>query len=571
MNELNLPAKIKSPSEELTTIRDQALIYGAFVASILGSVLFIIQVIDSLQSGQFTQLIPTGIALLGVLFLTFFRRINFEIRFYGLVAILTIIGITNLVQKGILGDSRLYFRLAIFLMSVMTTRLISIIFAAVVSLVMTGIGINFLLGIIPLQTLGAVSAGTTSEWILGILTLVLFSAIIIIISDVLIRRFISSLTNEITLAEDLNHEKKTRDETIKQQTAELIKRNSQRDLANQIARDIATLTDQPALLQKTVDLIRDRFGFYHAGVFLLDGNKEFAVLSSATGEAGKRMLEQKHKLRAGQEGIVGRVVVTGEPRIALDVGADAVHFRNPMLPETRSEMALPLRVGETVIGALDVQSQQESAFVKEDVDILQTIADQLAVGIERTRILEKLETTVKDLTNVSESITGQSWQRFGQKTGTNISFSAGTEGEKIEKTIPPEADESMKSGQIIEKKVKVGRDERLVMAIPLRLYGQIIGSIDLHFASTEIDEATKQYYSALADRLAVGLENARKNEEIQLRANNEHLVRDLTTKVQSYTSIDDILRTAASELGRSLGLSEVEVGLIPQPEKQSEG
>jgi GAF domain-containing protein len=571
MNELNLPAKIKSPSEELTTIRDQALIYGAFVASILGSVLFIIQVINSLQSGQFTQLIPTGIALLGVLFLTFFRRINFEIRFYGLVAILTIIGITNLVQKGIQGDGRLYFLLAIFLMSVMTTRLISIIFAAVVSLVMTGIGINFLLGIIPLQTSGAGSAGTTSEWILGILTLVLFSAIIIIISDVLLRRFISSLTNEITLAENLDTERKTRDETIKQQTDELTKRNSQRDLANQIARDIATLTDQPALLQKTVDLIRDRFGFYHAGVFLLDSNKEFAVLGSATGEAGKRMLEQKHKLRAGQEGIVGRVVGTGEPHIALDVGADAVHFRNPMLPETRSEMALPLRVGETVIGALDVQSQQESAFVKEDVDILQTIADQLAVGIERTRILEKLETTVKDLTNVSESITGQSWQRFGQKTGTNISFSAGTEGEKIEKTIPPEADESMKSGQIIEKKVKVGRDERLVMAIPLHLYGQIIGSIDLHFASTEIDEATKQYYSALADRLAVGLENARKNEEIQLRANNEHLVRDLTTKVQSYTSIDDILRTAASELGRSLGLSEVEVGLLPQPEKQSEG
>ena len=97
------------------------------------------------------------------------------------------------------------------------------------------------------------------------------------------------------------------------------------------------------------------------------------------------------------------------------------------------------------------------------------------------------------------------------------------------------------------------------------------GSIDLHFASAEIDEATKLYYSALADRLVVGLENARKNEEIQLRASNEHLVRDLTTKVQSYTSIDDILRTAASELGRSLGLSEVEVGLIPQPEKPSEG
>jgi putative methionine-R-sulfoxide reductase with GAF domain len=571
MNEQNLPTKTKSPSEELTAVRERALLYSAFVASILGAIIFIIQVVNSLQSGQFTHIIPVGIAFLAVLLLTFFRSINFETRFYGLVGILTIIGITNLVQNGIFGDSRLYFLFAIFLVSLMTTRLISIIFTGVISLIMVGISVNILLGIIPLQNTITGSLGTVSEWILGILTLVLFAAIVIIVSDVVIRRFTTSLSNEITLATNLENERKTRNETIKEQISELTKRNSQRDLANQIARDIASLTDQSALLQKTVDLIRDRFGFYHAGVFLLDSGKEFAVLSSATGEAGKRMLEQKHKLRAGQEGIVGRAVGTGEPRIALDVGADAVHFRNPLLPETRSEMALPLRVGETVIGALDVQSQQESAFVKEDVDILQTIADQLAVGIERTRLLEKLESTVKDLTNVSESVTGQSWQRFAQKAGASISFTAGTEGEKVGTPVSAEATESMKSSRIVEKIVKVGRNEKLFMAIPLRIFGQTIGSLDLQFASTEIDEGTKQYYSSLADRLVVSLENARKNEETQVRANNEHLVRDLTTKVQSYTSIDDILKTAASELGRSLGLSEVEVGLLPPTEKQPEG
>ncbi len=571
MNEHTISTKIKSPSEELTAIRERSLLFGAFVASILGSILFIVQVVNTLQTGQFTQLIPVGIAFLGVLILTFFRGINFETRFYGLVAILTIVGISNLVQKGIFGDSRLYFLFAIFLVSLMTTRLVSIIFAAVVSLIMTGMGINVLLGIIPLQSAGTSDLGTAPEWILGILTLILFAAIIIIISDTVIRRFTTSLTNEITLENNLDYERKTRNETIKEQTAELTKRNSQRDLANQIARDIASLTDQPALLQKTVDLIRDRFGFYHAGVFLLDQDKEFAILCSATGEAGKRMLEQKHKLRTGQEGIVGRVVSTAEPRIALDVDADAVHFRNLLLPETRSEMALPLKVGETLIGALDVQSQQESAFVKEDIDILQTIADQLAIGIERTRILEKLETTKKDLANLSESVTGQSWQRFAQKAGALVSFTAGTDGEKVEAAISPESKESMNSGQVVEKKVRVGRDEKLVMAIPLRLKDQTIGSLDLHFDSPEVDEGTRQYYSALADRLAVSLENTRKNEETKIRASNEHLVRDLTTKVQSYTSVDDILKTAASELGRSLGLSEVEIGLLPPSEKQSEG
>jgi len=566
MIEQQIPSKTKSPSEELTAIRERSLLFGSFVASILGAILFIIQIVNSLQSGHFTQLIPAGIAFLGVLFLTFFRALNFETRFYGLVAILTIVGITNLVQGGILGDSRLYFLFAIFLVSLMTGRLISIFFTVIVSLIMIGIGVNVFLGIIPLQ-----NPGTASEWILGILTLVLFGVIIIIISDAVLHRFTISLTNEITLANNLNNERKTRENTIQEKTAELTKRNLQRDLANQIARDIASLSDQPALLQKTVDLIRDRFGFYHAGIFLLDNNKEYAILTSATGEAGKRMLEQKHRLKVGQEGIVGRVVSTGEPRIALDVGADAVHFKNILLPETRSEMALPLKVGGTVIGALDVQSQQESAFVQEDIDILETIADQLAIGIERTRILEKLEITVKNLNTMSETITGQSWQRFAQKGDTSISFTAGMAGERIETTIPPEAKESIKTGRLVEKTIKVGLTEKLVMAIPLKINEQTVGTLDLHFSSSEIDEDTKRYYSALATRLVASLENTRKNEETQNRASSEHFVRDLTTKVQSFTSIDDILRTAASELGRSLGLSEVEVGLLPPTEKQSEG
>ncbi|MFQ5617254.1 MAG: GAF domain-containing protein, partial [Anaerolineales bacterium] len=154
----------------------------------------------------------------------------------------------------------------------------------------------------------------------------------------------------------------------------------------EIARDIARAKDLDELINTAVNLVRDRFGFYHAGIFLVDEKREYAVLKAATGKAGQKMLEHGHQLKVGEVGIVGYVTGTGTPRIALDVGADAVHFKNPFLPETRSEMALPLKIGTHVIGALDVQSKQPAAFDNDDIATLHTMADQLTIAFENTRL-----------------------------------------------------------------------------------------------------------------------------------------------------------------------------------------
>ena len=171
--------------------------------------------------------------------------------------------------------------------------------------------------------------------------------------------------------------------------------------AAEVSRDAISTLDMGQLLTNTVDLIRDRFGFYHAGVFLVDDASEYAVLHAATGEAGQKMLEQQHKLKVGEVGIVGYVTARGEPRIALDVGQDAVHFDNPLLPNTRSEMALPLTVRGRVIGALDVQSTKEAAFSDEDVATLQTMADQLAIAIENARLYEEERWRAEELATLN--------------------------------------------------------------------------------------------------------------------------------------------------------------------------
>lgn len=169
--------------------------------------------------------------------------------------------------------------------------------------------------------------------------------------------------------------------------ARVEERTRQIRTAAEVARDAAAVRDIDRLLSETVHLISERFGFYHAGIFLIDDTGEWAVLRAASSEGGQRMLQRGHRLAVGKMGIVGYVTGTGKPRIALDVGADAVHFANPDLPETRSEMALPLRIGGRVIGALDVQSQEANAFDESDVVVLQTMADQLAVAIENVSLI----------------------------------------------------------------------------------------------------------------------------------------------------------------------------------------
>jgi GAF domain-containing protein len=153
-------------------------------------------------------------------------------------------------------------------------------------------------------------------------------------------------------------------------------------------------------MNQTVQLISSYFGYYHAGIFILDDVREYAVLQAANSEGGQRMLARGHKLRIGQVGIVGNVADIGVPRIALDVGDDAIFFNNPDLPLTRSEIALPLKARGQVIGVLDVQSIDEAAFSNDDVETLQVLADQVALALDNARLLKESRDALEELRNL---------------------------------------------------------------------------------------------------------------------------------------------------------------------------
>ncbi|PKN93825.1 MAG: hypothetical protein CVU44_08395 [Chloroflexi bacterium HGW-Chloroflexi-6] len=169
------------------------------------------------------------------------------------------------------------------------------------------------------------------------------------------------------------------------------------EAASLVGKQVTSILNLDELLPKTVDIICDSYGFYYAGVFLVDENGKFAVLRAGRGEAGKAMIAAGYKLEIGSHSMIGWSISQRQARIALNVGEDAEHFKNPHLPLTRSEMALPLVVGEKVLGAVTVQSTEERAFSDEDILTLQTMADQLAIAINNADLLKELQRTNEQL------------------------------------------------------------------------------------------------------------------------------------------------------------------------------
>ena len=175
-------------------------------------------------------------------------------------------------------------------------------------------------------------------------------------------------------------------------------RTAQLRASAEVARAVSSILDPQELMQQTAELIRERFNFYYVGVFVLDQDQHYAWLRAGTGAAGQKMLASGHRLDAtpGGHSMVGWVCANKRARIALDVGHEAERFANPLLPNTRSELALPLQVGGRILGALDVQSEREAAFEESDVAVLQSMADQIAIALENAHLFSQAQSTIEE-------------------------------------------------------------------------------------------------------------------------------------------------------------------------------
>lgn len=346
---------------------------------------------------------------------------------------------------------------------------------------------------------------------------------------------------------------------IQERTGSLEKRAAQLQTVSSIARSVASMKDLDSLFQDITTLVSSRFGFYHTGIFLLDDAGEFAVLKAGNSEGGREMLRRGHQLALDSNSIVGYVASRGEYRIVLDVGADSIYFSNPLLPKTRSEMALPLRVSGRVIGVLDIQSTEINAFSDQDIPVLYTLADQVAVAIENARLYESAQKALTDSQATFERYVKQEWSSFARQIKhTGFTFDGKQVVSLPKKVNADQVKSVVQTGRLSADRISA------TITVPVKLRGQTIGVLDVR-SKTGSREWTRDEITLLeaaAERAALALENARLVESAQRRASRERSIGEISAKIGSVSDFELILQTAVEELGRKLsGATEVTLEL----------
>ena len=492
-----------------------------------------------------------------------FIKLPYRIRAGLFLLILFAMGVSSLLENGIRSDSRTFFPIFIIMAAMLYGQRAALY--ALILTVLTGvaIGVPVLTGRLALISSGATS-GTWDAWIIAYLIIILLSLLVTTGLRMLQEEFDQAEKSSTQYENLLAEERNGLDARVQQRTAELSaisevmeKRVSQSETIAVVAHQVSQVQDIDKLLPTITQLISERLGFYHVGIFLLDDAKEYAVLKAANSSGGQQMLKHGHRLKVGQVGIVGLVAEQAEPRISVDVGADAVFFDNPDLPGTHSEMALPLIIGGQLIGVLDVQSEKTSAFIPQDIDVMTTLANQVAIAIENARRFSETNRALAEERTVYGQYLRQAWQQTPLETKiAGYQYVNAQVRPLLESLNRPEINSAITSGEMV---VQTG--ENPALAIPLKIRDETIGVLNISSStpSRVWNENELVVVQAVAERVALALENARLFEETTRRADRERTVSEISTHLRSVSAPEIMLQTALEELKRALGANDIQI------------
>lgn len=401
-------------------------------------------------------------------------------------------------------------------------------------------------GLLPPSRLGI---SPFAGWLTLTSTLLLSMLLLYIIA----RRFDRALTRSRRYAAELDEQRQQLEAAVAERTRALERRTRYMEATTDVARVAASVLEPQALLSQVANLISERFGFYHTGIFLIDASGEWAVLQAASSEGGQQMLARGHRLGVGQTGTVGYVTQQGKPRIALDVGEDAVFFNNPDLPETHSAITLPLRARGEIIGALDVQSRQPAAFTNEDTVVLQALADQVALAISNARLFQQSQERLAAVRQAYGEASREAWAELLRQSQVLGFLSSGRGLVPASEEARPEVKAVARTGETLRS------GEMLVL--PIKPRDQVLGVVRLRKPAARGDWTDREIalMETLAEQLGVALESARLYQDSQRRAARDRLVGEMTAQMRASLEVDAVLQTAVREFRQALNLDNVEV------------
>lgn len=337
---------------------------------------------------------------------------------------------------------------------------------------------------------------------------------------------------------------------------------------------ISRILNMDELLTNAVDIIRDRFAFYHVQIFLVDETRSYANLVASTGNIGQALLAQGFGVPVGPRTVTGEAISTGEVRYVRDISKTA--YRHPdLLADTRSELAIPLTTADEVTGVLDIQSARPGAFSEEDIEAMRILAHQISQSIQNARLFETQqrsllqnrrlfldsETNLREIERLNRQLTGQSWQEFLLERNTEY-FGAKLAGEE---TQASDVNWTPSMRQAVERQRMISHEEngQYILSVPVTIRGQSIGAVEVRLpAGLSNRSEARNIVQAVTERMAFSLENARLFEQTRMAAEREQQINAITARLQGLTNVEDILATAVSTLSQVLNADQGAIRLV---------
>jgi len=471
-----------------------------------------------------------------------YKGIPFNLRAVSVVVVAYLLGPLSFDNNGLAGDANLW----LLFFNIFTTIMLGLKagFAANFISLATFMGFGSLItnGTLELKSMiGHDYSIDPGSWISSGVTMAFISLVLSISAGLLIRgleKGRETLETSFSETQELTSKLEQEHDQLENRSLDLQRRLVQIRTAAEISRNLGTILNPQELLQQVADLIKTRFDLYYVGVFLVDDSRRFATLAAGTGEAGEKMIAENHQLSVGGSSMIGWATTHGKPRISLDVGQENVRFRNPHLPETRSELALPLIMGNQVIGAISVQSTLTAAFDEDDITVLQSIADSLAIALENARLFQQFEKSLREIEQLNRQYMTDSWQNIWAEN--------------------QEDDLALEKGA-----VPTGMDVN-EYHIPLKLRGeQVIGNISLATEQSDFSPDEKEFIEAISNQAALALESARLLDEANKRVERERAIRELTTEFARALDFESLLQTIVEEIGQIPLVKETSIHITP--------
>ena len=483
-----------------------------------------------------------------LILLTFLRNLQFKYKAGPVTTIIYIIAVYNFLLNGITGAGMGFLIAHAIIVSVLLGQKAHYVSLAVVSI--TYMVFGWLMGksILPSRYPAEdLNSHSITDW--TIMT-IRFTTLLAVISSTflsLITGLEKSVAKQAELTDELTREKQNLEFRINERTERLDKRAEQLKTIAEISRSLSSILDQEILFQNVVNLLKERLGLYYAGIFIIEETGQFAVLKAGTGEAGRQMIANGHRLEVGGTSMIGWAVINRMPRIALDVGEDAVRFSNPLLPETRSELALPIITKDNAIGALTIQSDKPNAFDEEDILIFQGISDSLSVSLENARLFQQTQNDLNEIRFLSRQYLQESWGSYMQTSDTlTSSFENPLVTTPVTKTYSH--------------------------TIPVFLRKEPIGEIVLETADEVLSPEDQQLIDSITAQAVMSLESARLLQETRRQALQEEKINQISAQFTNAFDIQGVLETALKEISQLPSISEIAVHLVsPQSQSNNNG